>query len=159
MTTASSPLAKPRGTGLPSCPPITPAAWICLRRSSAPPRRRARWLPDGQAWVSPKGAFARWRGAGCGYTLHGGGQTAVILEPARPADLSPLILDLHGLTNRERQITQLLLRGLPTADIAQMLFISRHTLGDHMKAIFDKLGVSSRPELTALLLDQVLATT
>jgi len=90
---------------------------------------------------------------------HGGGQTAVILEPARPADLSPLILDLHGLTNRERQITQLLLRGLPTADIAQILFISRHTLGDHMKAIFDKLGVSSRPELTALLLDQVLATT
>jgi len=40
-----------------------------------------------------------------------------------------------------------------------MLFISRHTLSDHMKAIFDKLGVSSRPELTALLLDQVLATT
>jgi len=90
---------------------------------------------------------------------HGTGQTAIILEPAKPADLSPLILDLHGLTSRERQITQLLLRGLPTADIAQMLFISRHTLSDHMKAIFGKLEVSSRPELTALLLDQVLTTT
>jgi len=89
---------------------------------------------------------------------HGTGQTAVILEPAKPADLSPLILDLHALTSRERQITQLLLRGLPTADIAQRLFISRHTLSDHMKAIFAKLGVTSRPELTALLLDQVLAT-
>ena len=89
---------------------------------------------------------------------HGTGQTAVILEPAKPADLSPLILDLHGLTSRERQITQLLLRGLPTASIAQMLFISRYTLSDHMKAIFAKLGVTSRPELTALLLDQVLAT-
>ena len=89
---------------------------------------------------------------------HGTGQTAVILEPAKPADLSPLILDLHALTSRERQITQLLLRGLPTADIAQKLFISRHTLSDHMKAIFGKLGVSSRPELTALLLDQVLTT-
>lgn len=84
---------------------------------------------------------------------HRSGQTAVILEPAGPADLSPLMLDLHGLTDRERQITQLLLRGLPTADIAQALFISRHTVGDHMKAIFAKLGVSSRPELTALLLD------
>jgi len=40
-----------------------------------------------------------------------------------------------------------------------MLFISRHTLSDHMKAIFGKLEVSSRPELTALLLDQVLTTT
>jgi DNA-binding CsgD family transcriptional regulator len=89
---------------------------------------------------------------------HGTGQIAVILEPAKPADLSPLILDLYGLTNRERQITQLLLRGLPTADIAQMLFISRHTLSDHMKAIFAKLGVTSRPELTALLLDQALTT-
>ncbi len=90
---------------------------------------------------------------------HGSGQTAVILEPARPADLSSLIIELHDLTSRERQITQLLLRGLPTADIAQMLFISRHTLSDHMKAIFGKLGVSSRPELTALLLDQLLAST
>ena len=85
------------------------------------------------------------------------GQTAVVLEPARPADLSPLVLDLHGLTNRERQITQLLLRGLPTGQIAQTLFISRHTLSDHMKAIFAKLGVTSRPELTALLLDHVPA--
>jgi hypothetical protein len=48
----------------------------------------------------------------------------------------------------------LLLRGLPTGHIAQTLFISRHTLSDHMKAIFAKTGVSSRPELTALLLGQ-----
>jgi DNA-binding CsgD family transcriptional regulator len=87
----------------------------------------------------------------------GTSQTAVILEPARPADLSPLVLDLHGLTNRERQITQLLLRGLPTRQIAQALFISRHTLSDHMKAIFAKFGVTSRPALTALILDHVPA--
>jgi DNA-binding CsgD family transcriptional regulator len=85
------------------------------------------------------------------------GQTAVMLEPARPADLSPLALDLHELTHRERQITQLLLRGLPTKQIAQELFISRYTLGDHIKAIFAKLGVTSRPALTALLLDHAPA--
>lgn len=83
----------------------------------------------------------------------GAGQTAVIIEPARPADLSPLVLELHGLTGREREIAQLLLRGLPTAEIARELVISRYTVGDHVKAIFAKLGVSSRPELTALLLD------
>jgi DNA-binding CsgD family transcriptional regulator len=83
-----------------------------------------------------------------------GGYTVVIIEPAGAGELSPLVLDLHGLTDREREITQFLLRGLPTADIAQRLFISRHTLGDHIKAIFAKLGVSSRPELTALLLDR-----
>lgn len=87
----------------------------------------------------------------------GAGQTAIVLEPAGPAELSPLVLDLHGLTDRERQITQLLLRGLATSEIAGSLFISRHTLSDHMKAIFAKLGVSSRPELTALLLDRAPA--
>ena len=50
---------------------------------------------------------------------HRAGQTAVILEPARAACLSSLIIDLHGLTNGERQITQLLLRGLPPAVIAR----------------------------------------
>jgi DNA-binding CsgD family transcriptional regulator len=88
----------------------------------------------------------------------GTGQTAVVVEPAGPADLSPLVLDLHGLTRREREITQLLLRGLPTRQIAEMLFISRHTLSDHMKAIFAKLDVVSRPELTALLLDRTTRT-
>ena len=84
----------------------------------------------------------------------GTGKTVVIIEPAGSAELSPLVLDLHGLTDREREIPQFLLRGLPTADIARRLFISRHRLGDHIKAIFAKLGVSSRPELTALLLDR-----
>ena len=51
----------------------------------------------------------------------------------------------------------MLLRGLTTAEIARSLFISRHTLSDHMKAIFAKLGVSSRSELTAMLLDRVSA--
>src|SRR5579875_681262 len=92
-------------------------------------------------------------GAGAGDGA-GAGQTAVIIEPAGSAELSPLLLDRHGLTEREREITQLLLRGLPTAEIARRLFITRYTLSDHMKAIFAKLGVSSRPELTALLLDR-----
>jgi DNA-binding CsgD family transcriptional regulator len=87
----------------------------------------------------------------------GAGKTVVIIEPAGAAELSPLVLDLHGLTEREREIVQFLLRGLPTTEIARRLFISRHTLGDHIKAIFAKLGVSSRPELTALLLDRAHA--
>jgi len=85
-----------------------------------------------------------------------GGHTAVVIEPAAAAELSPRLLELHELTEREREITQLLLQGLPTADIAKRLFISRYTLGDHVKSVFAKLGVSSRPELTALLLDHTL---
>jgi DNA-binding CsgD family transcriptional regulator len=99
------------------------------------------------------GGWLRLHAASLTSSSAGTGQIAVILEPAQPADLSALIFDRYGLTGRERQITNLLLRGLSTREITQALFISRHTLSDHMKAIFAKLGVSSRPELTALFLD------
>jgi DNA-binding CsgD family transcriptional regulator len=76
---------------------------------------------------------------------------AVILEPARRAELAPLIVLTYELSAREREVTELLLRGLPIEAIASDLSISRHTVRDHTKAIFTKLGVTSRPELTAKL--------
>ena len=39
-------------------------------------------------------------------------QTAVIIEPARPHELAPLIADAYGLTERERAVTQLVAQGL-----------------------------------------------
>jgi DNA-binding CsgD family transcriptional regulator len=77
-------------------------------------------------------------------------RTAVVLEPAGRAELVPLLHALHGLTERERAVTELLVAGLPTDAVAERLAISRHTLRDHVKAIFAKTGVGSRPELTAL---------
>jgi DNA-binding CsgD family transcriptional regulator len=55
-------------------------------------------------------------------------------------------------------VTGLLLGGLATDDIATRLSISRHTLRDHVKAIFTKMGVGSRPELTAQLAHEPAAT-
>lgn len=81
----------------------------------------------------------------------GHGRTAVVLERARRSDIAPMLLELHQLTPREREVTQLLLRGMPTERIAGDLWISPETLRGHVKSIFGKLGVSSRPELAALL--------
>jgi DNA-binding CsgD family transcriptional regulator len=82
-------------------------------------------------------------------------RTAVMLEPADRSQLLPLLVEVHGLSERERQVTQMLLAGLSTDQIARRLSISRHTLRDHCKAIFAKLGVASRPELTARFLPDV----
>jgi DNA-binding CsgD family transcriptional regulator len=74
---------------------------------------------------------------------------AVMLEPADRSQLLPLLVDVHGLTERERQVTEMVLAGLPTEEIAQRMAISRHTVRDYFKTIFTKIGVASRPELTA----------
>jgi DNA-binding CsgD family transcriptional regulator len=46
------------------------------------------------------------------------------------------------------------LRGVSTRAISDTLHISQHTVQDHLKAIFDKVGVRSRRDLVGQLLDQ-----
>ena len=96
--------------------------------------------------------------AGTWLVLHGGllgapgsGEHAVFVQRAHPTLVAPLLLRAYGLTPREQQVTQLVLRGATTAQIAARLAISRHTVADHLKVIFDKTGARTRGELSATL--------
>ena len=82
------------------------------------------------------------------------GKTAVILEPAQPTEVAPLLLQAYGLTRRETEVTQLVLRGISTAGISSTLAVSEPTVQQHLKAIFDKVGVGSRRELVAQIFAQ-----
>ena len=82
---------------------------------------------------------------------------AVTLAPGTVAELEPLRLALGGLTPREREVAQLLTRGITNDEIARSLWISRHTVKDHVKAIYAKLDVSSRAELSAKLFHEHIA--
>jgi DNA-binding CsgD family transcriptional regulator len=84
-----------------------------------------------------------------GTRLSGGDRSrvAVIIQPAAPHDVAPLVALAYGLSERECQITRLCMKGLATKEIAQALSISRFTVQDHLKSIFDKTGVRSRGEL------------
>ncbi|MCX4661647.1 LuxR C-terminal-related transcriptional regulator [Streptomyces uncialis] len=79
------------------------------------------------------------------------GPVALVIEPAAATDRAVLIAEAYGLTPRELEITQLITRGLPTTEIAATLFISPHTVRDHLKAVFVKAEVSSRGGLVARL--------
>jgi DNA-binding CsgD family transcriptional regulator len=78
-----------------------------------------------------------------------GAQVAVMIEPARPHELAPLVADACCLTEREREVTRLVARGLSTETIAVRLYLSRWTVQDHLKAIFEKVDVATRGELVA----------
>jgi DNA-binding CsgD family transcriptional regulator len=79
------------------------------------------------------------------------GLTAVVIEPARSAQIAPIIVEAYRLTPREQQITQAVARGLSSHEIATQMYLSTYTVRDHLKAIFAKVGVSSRGELVAKL--------
>jgi ATP/maltotriose-dependent transcriptional regulator MalT len=53
------------------------------------------------------------------------------------------------LTPREREILNLIIRGLSNLEIAEKLFISTHTVKNHITKIYEKLGVSDRTQALA----------
>ncbi len=85
----------------------------------------------------------------------GAGPTAVTLGPLPAASLAPLIAQAYGFTPREDDVTRLIARGYATQEIAQTLSLSPHTVRDHVKAVFEKAGVSSRGQLVATIFNDV----
>jgi DNA-binding CsgD family transcriptional regulator len=82
------------------------------------------------------------------------GQVAVIFEVARPLQISLLISQAYDLSKREGEIMQSVLRGLSTREMADTFHIAGYTVQDHLKAIFEKVGVGSRRELVGRLFAQ-----
>jgi DNA-binding NarL/FixJ family response regulator len=142
----------------------TAAAWLDELHDDGHPlplivtavARRARAIAAGHTEVAAtaraRTASGRWvlaRGSMLRNGTHA--RTAVTLTPAGAPELAELIADAYGLTARERRVTELVAQGLPSAAIAARLHLSSYTVQDHLKAIFEKLDVSSRGQLVARL--------
>jgi DNA-binding CsgD family transcriptional regulator len=107
-----------------------------------PPRVRAR--TGGGRWAVVEAA-----------RLDGGeAGIAVSVRAAGVEDVLALVSRASGLTPRERELVALLIEGLDTRELATRLFISRHTVQDHLKSVFAKVGVRSRRELVSSVFAQ-----
>jgi DNA-binding NarL/FixJ family response regulator len=67
--------------------------------------------------------------------------------PVRPAD---------RLTQREKAVIGCLMQGFRNRDIAQCLSIAEQTVKNHLRSMFDKVGVSDRLELVLYAIHQQL---
>jgi DNA-binding NarL/FixJ family response regulator len=63
---------------------------------------------------------------------------AVIIQAAHGEAIAPIIAAAYGLSRREQQVVRLIARGVGTGEIAAQLFLSQHTVCDHVKAVVEK---------------------
>jgi DNA-binding CsgD family transcriptional regulator len=95
--------------------------------------------PAWQRWKEVVGEFLGWQKA----------------EPRRrAADVPANDHDIAMLTGREREILDQVAAGHSNHDIAAKLFISEKTVRNHLTAIFDKIGVSSRSQAIVFARDR-----
>jgi DNA-binding CsgD family transcriptional regulator len=127
------------------------AVWGILSPPIYPVATRAR---DGGAAASARalerGVDGRWVAIEAA-PLEGDGATriAITLRAASPAETFDLLCRAYALTQRERDVVRALVAGLDTRAVTERLVISRHTVQDHLKSVFQKVGVGSRRELLA----------
>jgi DNA-binding CsgD family transcriptional regulator len=139
---------QPPGTRLPI--PVLTAA-VALRSAADNPRSphptpRGRVPLTSGGWLDVHASWLRGR--------PGQARITIVLQPASTGETVPLLLSAYGLTPREAQIAKLVLRGSSTREIVDSLHISHYTVQDHLKAVFDKVGVRSRRDLAGTLLGQ-----
>jgi DNA-binding CsgD family transcriptional regulator len=121
---------------------MSQARAVASGRSAAPARTRVRTLTGG--WLALHASCLR---DGEGRF----GDTAVVIEPAHSSEIAPMIVQAYELTEREQAVTRMIAQGLSTAEIAESLMLSLHTVRGYVKAVFEKIGVASRGELVARL--------
>lgn len=78
-----------------------------------------------------------------------GDDIAVSIEASTSWERMDLFARASGLSERETEILGLLVIGLESREIAGQLFLSEHTVNDHVKSVLAKTGARSRQVLLA----------
>lgn len=96
----------------------------------------------------------RLRGSRIAFNLWGTGDCFLIsIEPERDSgtDLLETLQHRYGLTRMQSRVAILIAEGLSNKEIAASLWISLHTAKNHCKAVLQKLDLTRRTQVAAVL--------
>lgn len=79
-------------------------------------------------------------------------------RPSLAANLEEVV-NRHRVSEREAEIIRWIIQGYNNQEIGEQLFISPHTVKNHLYSIYRKLGVKSRFELIKMVMGGPTATT
>jgi DNA-binding CsgD family transcriptional regulator len=94
-------------------------------------------------------------GGGEGFALNGalnGARTRILAEAPREVSGAAEeggASESHGLSAREAEVMSLIADGQTNGQIAARLFLAEKTVKNHVRRIYSKLGVGSRPAAIA----------
>ena len=124
---------------------------LSLRRALSPERERDEGSVPSLRARARSGRWLTLYGSMTESTPERRAETVIIIEPTKPEELLPFSMTAYGLSPREEELVKLVVRGLSTTRISQTLFISEHTVQNHLRSVFEKVGVRSRGELVKRL--------
>ncbi len=79
------------------------------------------------------------------------GEIVIVIEPAGSKEMAWLNTVTYGLSPREGEVVELVVRGASTQQISQVLYVTEDTVQKHLQNVFSKVGVRSRRELVKRL--------
>ena len=143
--------AEPPGNFMDQVRRVSPLSKVVITTSASVGDTAARHLESGAANVIPRSA-ALSRFVKC---VREAMKQQVLPLKAAPVTTvrtveflqKPLVRPVDTLTLREKNVIACLMQGFPNREISQRLAIAEQTVKNHLRSIFDKVGVSDRLEL------------
>jgi DNA-binding CsgD family transcriptional regulator len=79
------------------------------------------------------------------------GEIVIVIQPAGSKEMAWLNTATYGLSPREEEVVELVVRGASTQQISQALYVTEDTVQKHLQNVFSKVSVRSRRELVKRL--------